>query len=78
MCRRLLGRAWKGELHKPAPSNRALWHTQHERQDSFWNFSEAISLLSFNTYADLIKNCRQRAKENIPTLQSDNGFTFSS
>lgn len=37
----------------------------------------SLWLPSLNAYADLIKNCYQRAKENIPTVQLDNGFAFS-
>lgn len=43
------------------------------------NFLEAVSLLSLwlpslSAQAGLIKNCHQSAKENIPTVQLDNGF----
>lgn len=37
----------------------------------------SLWLPSLNAYADSIKNCHQRAKENIPTVQLDNGFAFS-
>lgn len=45
------------------------------------DFLEPASLLSLwlpslSAYAGLIKNCHQRAKGNIPTVQLDNGFAF--
>lgn len=82
-------KVWKGELSneqscacQQGPVVHTAVNPSCQAGTPSGNFLQAVSLLSFwllslNTYADLIKNCQQGAKKNIPTVQLGDGFVFS-